>query len=258
MSNSWVKFKRSREADELLKDPKAWTLFSLIARRAKRTNEFNIHDLNPCEALIGDYDSCGLTRSEYRAAIKRLVKWKFVTIKTTNKGTIAKIINSNIFDINIEDNDQQTTNKQPTNDHQTTTNKNVKNGLKKNTLSSKNSTRGVCDFIPFDEIISYLNQITGKHFTATNEQTRKHIKVRWNEGHRFDDFKRVIDTKAAQWLQDPERNKYLRPETLFSPKFEGYLNESTNIRPDENSEERAARENRERLMKEIQERSKNE
>ena len=39
------------------------------------------------------------------------------------------------------------------------------------------------------------------------------------------DFKRVIDTKATQWENDPNMSRYLRPETLFGPKFESYLNE---------------------------------
>ena len=38
------------------------------------------------------------------------------------------------------------------------------------------------------------------------------------------DFYRVIDIKSSQWL-DNDMCKFLRPETLFSNKFEGYLNE---------------------------------
>lgn len=132
MGDSFFKVKRSKATEELLKDRNAWTLLSLIAYRARRTNEFNIHNLDPGEALIGDFKSCGLTtRQEYREALKRLVNWKFVTIRTTNKGTIVKLINSNIFDINIEENNQQdnhrTTIKQPSNNHPATTNKNEKN-----------------------------------------------------------------------------------------------------------------------------------
>lgn len=41
----------------------------------------------------------------------------------------------------------------------------------------------------------------------------------------MEDFEKVIDTKTAQWLNDPIMNKFLRPETLFGPKFESYLNE---------------------------------
>ena len=46
------------------------------------------------------------------------------------------------------------------------------------------------------------------------------------EGFTIDDFKKVIDVKCAQWLNDPNMKKYLRPETLFKAShFESYLNE---------------------------------
>lgn len=78
--------------------------------------------------------------------------------------------------------------------------------------------------IPFDEVISALNEATGKSFRASSEANRRHIRARWREGYRLPDFKRVIATKAAEWA-GTERDKYLRPETLFGPKFESYLNQ---------------------------------
>ena len=41
-----------------------------------------------------------------------------------------------------------------------------------------------------------------------------------------DDFKTVIDKKCDEWI-GTEWEKYLRPETLFGTKFEGYLNAKT-------------------------------
>ena len=35
----------------------------------------------------------------------------------------------------------------------------------------------------------------------------------------------MIDVKASQWLNDSKMSNFLRPETLFGSKFEGYLNE---------------------------------
>ena len=73
------------------------------------------------------------------------------------------------------------------------------------------------------EIVSYLNEKTGKHFPGTRKVTKRHIRARLREKHTLDDFKRVIDYKADQWLRDPKMNEYLRPETLFNTKFESYL-----------------------------------
>jgi uncharacterized phage protein (TIGR02220 family) len=74
------------------------------------------------------------------------------------------------------------------------------------------------------EIIDYLNQKTGKKYPYSKAHLTV-ISARLKEGFSPDDCKRVIDTRTAQWLND-EKEKYLRPETLFLPsKFEGYLNE---------------------------------
>ena len=51
------------------------------------------------------------------------------------------------------------------------------------------------------------------------------IRARWAEGFRVDDFKKVCEIKAAEWDSDPKMRVFLRPETLFSPKMDGYLNQ---------------------------------
>ncbi|WP_416150705.1 conserved phage C-terminal domain-containing protein [Salipaludibacillus sp. HK11] len=79
--------------------------------------------------------------------------------------------------------------------------------------------------IPYSEIITYLNERTDKNFKATVRKTQELIRARWKENHHFPDFKKVIDTKTMQWINNPDMNKYLRPETLFGTKFEAYLNE---------------------------------
>lgn len=93
----------------------------------------------------------------------------------------------------------------------------------------KNNTVGEPDrAIPYQSIIDYLNSKTHKTFMVTTKLTRDLISDRWNEGFRTEDFKKVIDHKL-NWLDDPARNLYLRPKTLFGDNFESYLNEKTNI-----------------------------
>lgn len=84
--------------------------------------------------------------------------------------------------------------------------------------------------IPYNEVIDYLNQKTGKNFKSTSKATQRHIKARFADGFTLNDFKQVIDTKSAQWLKDKKMSAYLRPDTLFGTKFEGYLNE-VNVKP---------------------------
>lgn len=78
--------------------------------------------------------------------------------------------------------------------------------------------------IPFAEILRLLNQQSGKRYRHGTEATQRHIRARWREGFRLPDFERVIEAKSAQWL-GTAMEKYLRPQTLFGPKFEGYVNE---------------------------------
>lgn len=75
------------------------------------------------------------------------------------------------------------------------------------------------------DIVEYLNEKAGTNYRHTTRKTQSLIKARLNEGFDLEDFKHVIDVKVAEWGNNPEMSKYIRPETLFSNKFEGYLNQ---------------------------------
>lgn len=89
--------------------------------------------------------------------------------------------------------------------------------------------------IPYQEIIKYLNEKTGKNFNYKSTGNRKLIKARWNEGYKLEDFKQVIDNMASNWKgktfsDGSPAEKYLRPQTLFKPsKFDDYLNATPNL-----------------------------
>lgn len=74
--------------------------------------------------------------------------------------------------------------------------------------------------------IAYLNQKLGKNYKYVDKNT-KLVKARLTEGYALDDFKTVIDKKVAEWQNNADMAKYLRPETLFGNKFDGYLNQPT-------------------------------
>lgn len=81
---------------------------------------------------------------------------------------------------------------------------------------------------PYQEIIDYLNEKAGKRFKV-NEKTKAHINARVNDGYTLADFRAVIEKKVAEW-RGTEMDKFLRPETLFGTKFEGYLNQNETVR----------------------------
>jgi hypothetical protein len=131
MDIPYVKFNRSRETRELFMDNHAFVLLAVIAYRAKRTNDFSIKGLQIGECLLGDYKNYGMTEQQYRSSKSRLQKYGFATFRTTNKGTIATLSNTIIYDINADDNNEtvntQATDKQQAGNGQATTINNDKN-----------------------------------------------------------------------------------------------------------------------------------
>ena len=88
-----------------------------------------------------------------------------------------------------------------------------------NNISSDNLLENI------KNIIEYLNAKLGARYSYKTKKTQDIIKARFNEidGLTVEDFYSVIDKKYAEW-SGTDMEKYLRPETLFGNKFEGYLN----------------------------------
>ncbi|WP_285141275.1 conserved phage C-terminal domain-containing protein [Lactococcus petauri] len=100
---------------------------------------------------------------------------------------------------------------------------------KDNNMSDKSD-----EVIPYSEIISYLNEKTGRSFRNV-DANKKLIKARWNEGFKVEDFKTVIDNMVTNWsgkiFNGVPAENYLQPKTLFSNKFDNYLNQKPITRP---------------------------
>lgn len=94
---------------------------------------------------------------------------------------------------------------------------------------NKNILVCVDEKIPYAEIIDYLNIKTKSTYKHTTPKTRDMIKTRFKEGFNLNDFKKCIDNQTILWLKDPKMNKYLRPDTLFSNKFESYVNNKVGL-----------------------------
>lgn len=83
---------------------------------------------------------------------------------------------------------------------------------------------------PTEEVVNHLNLRAGTKYKPTTANTRKLVNARLKEGFTVDDMKLVIDKKCADWLNNPKMAEFLRPDTLFGNKFEGYLNARPNTR----------------------------
>jgi hypothetical protein len=102
MAIGYVRLWRQQEFWDLVKDNQAFALAAVIAMRARRTTGLNMNGLDVGEALLGDYKEYGMTEGQYRAAKQRLEAAGFATFCTTNKGTIARLIFTGVFDPNLE------------------------------------------------------------------------------------------------------------------------------------------------------------
>ena len=76
------------------------------------------------------------------------------------------------------------------------------------------------------EIVSHLNEVCGTNYKANTKNTIRIVSARMAEGFTLDDFYKVIDVKAAEWMTNADMKKFLRPQTLFGSNFEAYLNQA--------------------------------
>jgi len=76
------------------------------------------------------------------------------------------------------------------------------------------------------QIIDYFNRVCGTDYKYQSKATADMVNARLNDGFTVEDFCKVIDTKYAEWVNNPDMCKYIRPQTLFRPShFENYLNQ---------------------------------
>lgn len=74
-------------------------------------------------------------------------------------------------------------------------------------------------------VIEDLNKRACRKFKPLIPKTVRLICLRMKEGFELEDFLDVNKKKIAEWVDDPDMSRYLRPETLYGTKFEGYLNQ---------------------------------
>ena len=109
-------------------------------------------------------------------------------------------------------------------------------------------------------VLSYLNDKAGTNYKTDAADSVRLISELYHNGYSETDMVSVIDNKVSAWLGDPKVEQYLRPSTLFGPKFEQYLQEPDTVgrearRKESEREERRnkARSDMERYERELSE-----
>lgn len=164
------------------------------------------------------------TKDQLKAAMRTLRKALMITSMKTPTGMVITICNYDYYQNpknyeNTNENTNETTNDIPTitpAKHQDSDESQSGEGIEAFPKKYNKET--------IKYIVDHLNLKTGKSFKSNTRKTKDLINTRLKEGFTLEDFKKVIDTKSSQWL-NTKYGTYLRPETLFGNKFEGYLNE---------------------------------
>jgi len=216
MDRGYIKLWRKSLDTAIFNNPNAWLFWCYCLMKAAHKKRTVLHGnqtvvLEPGQFIFGRNKAShetGLSEQNIRTCAKVLDAMEYITIKPTNKFSIITVINWDIYQPELnqtnQQSNQQITNKEPTDNH------------KQECKELKNNT--------YSRVVEYLNRKTGSNFKPTTKTTQSYIKARLNEGHEPDDFKTVIDYCCSKWATDPKMVDYLRPQTLFSTKFEGYLN----------------------------------
>lgn len=84
-----------------------------------------------------------------------------------------------------------------------------------------------------DRVLRYLNSLSGKDYGISVKRNRyllNELCYKYTE----DELRMVIDYKCAEWMGTPQE-KWLRPSTLFGPKFDEYRVEASSAQRLKNS-----------------------
>ena len=152
----------------------------------------------------------GVSIQNIRTCFVNLEKMGFLTNQSTKHYRLVTLVKYDFYQSQENYLTKPSTKSQQSPNKALTTNNNDKHVKHENQL--------------YIDVINYLNEQAGTKYKTTTKKTVAFIKARMSEKFTLDDFKAVVDKKVATW-KGTEYEKYLRPETLFGTKFEGYLNE---------------------------------
>lgn len=216
--DGWIKVHRKMVEWEWYDCPNTLRVFLHCLLKSNYTEKFWRGQHIRAGEFITSYDKMGqelnLTGKQVRTSLNKLKRTGEVAVKTTNKYSLIQVVNySNHQDEGSQKGSQRAVKGQSEGSQRATTKKDKK---------ERREEEG--EPLPFQKIVLYLNHKAGTNFKPSSEGTKSKIRARFNDGFNAEDFKTVIDNMTEAWLKDPEMVGYLRPETLFGNKFEGYLN----------------------------------
>lgn len=89
---------KNKETDELMKDTEAFLMLLKIAYNTKTEDFFSIPDCPIGWAFI-TAEIVGVSQQTFRTNKNKLVKWGFIEVKTSPKGSFCRITTDKFFRI---------------------------------------------------------------------------------------------------------------------------------------------------------------
>ena len=226
MNNGWISLHRKVLDHPFYKEKRTFSKFEawidLLLMASHKDTQFMLgNELIEIEkgsfvtSEIKLMERWGWGKAKLRSFLEMLENDSMIVKKSDRKKTTISICNYCVYQ------DAETKNK-PQANHEQTNSKPIAYTINNINKDNKNI---------YSSVINYLNEKAGTNFKPTSKKTQKFIKSRLNENFTLEDFQTVIDIKVGQWKNDSYMSKYLRPETLFGPKFEAYLNERPGSKP---------------------------
>ena len=225
MTQGWIKLHRKMMHSNVFQNEKLLKVFIYCLMKASHCHRKQLVGKQFVELEKGQFVfgrkkaavELNMKESTVRDYINLLQQDEVIQVNSTNKYSVISVVNWEVYQHTEDDDRQQNDNRMTAEGQQNDTNKNVKN--------EKNDK----EVIPYVEIINYLNEKADKKFKPNARGARDKIRARWNEGHRLEDFKKVIDVCCQKWKGQIFGNgqagdTYLQPSTLFNTKFDERLN----------------------------------
>lgn len=196
MHRGYIKIWRKTLDSGLLQLPNSLALFVYMLMEAThKPIRYGTVELERGQLVTGRHKlstELGMSEQSVRTALEHLIKFDFVTSKSTNKYTVYTIVNYNKYqDIDSapnQQNNQQVTNEQPTSNQQVTTiqeHKHINTQEEIHIVPSK-----LVDTCPHEKIIELYHSTlpTMPSVKVWTEKRRKLLQARWREDQKRQDL----------------------------------------------------------------------
>ena len=217
METGWIKIHRKILDKGFFKDSEYFHIWMYLLLNANHKDKEFLWDNKTIIVKRGSFitsrNKIHLETRVNESKIERILNFlkseQQIEQQTNNRSRLIVIVNYDGYQKSEQQNEQPVNNQRTTSEHK----------QEGNNVRMKEIHTQVCD---------YLNAKAKKNFRANNKAMARCIDARVSEGFVLEDFKHVIDAKVASWGQT-DMGQYIRPETLFGSKFEGYRNEKHTV-----------------------------